>query len=125
EQDLQRTLRGASDHPGPWPRISIWHGAADHTVSSSNARAIAGQWREVHRLDKAPTRQQASGPHAKQVWRDGAGEALVEINMIAGMGHGTPIGDGLGAAGPYMLDVGISSTREIAQFWGIAAMGEG
>lgn len=124
EQDLQRALRGASDHRGPWPRISIWHGAADHTVSSSNAKAIAGQWREAHRLDEAPTRPQASGPHARQVWRDGAGEALVEINMIAGMGHGTPIGDGLGAAGPYMLDVGISSTREIAQFWGVAAMGE-
>jgi poly(3-hydroxybutyrate) depolymerase len=42
------------------------------------------------------------------------------INMIAGMGHGTPLGDGLGAPGPYMLDVGISSTREIARFWGLA-----
>jgi hypothetical protein len=38
--------------------------------------------------------------------------------MIAGMGHGTPIGNGLGTAGPYMLDVGISSTREMAGFWG-------
>jgi hypothetical protein len=44
--------------------------------------------------------------------------------MIAGMGHGTPLGDGFGAPGPYMLDVGISSTREIAQFWGIAAAEE-
>jgi len=39
--------------------------------------------------------------------------------MIAGMGHGTPIGNGLGTAGPFMLDVGISSTREIARFWGL------
>jgi hypothetical protein len=46
---------------------------------------------------------------------------LIEINMIAGMGHGTPLGHGLGAPGPYMIDVGIVSTREIAQFWGIAA----
>ncbi|TJV97726.1 MAG: hypothetical protein E5X52_11865, partial [Mesorhizobium sp.] len=61
---------------------------------------------------------------AKQVWRNGAGEALIEINMIAGMGHGTPLGSGLGAPGPYMIDVGISSTREIAQFWGIAATEE-
>lgn len=35
------------------------------------------------------------------------------------MGHGTPIGNGIGTAGPYMLDVGISSTREIARFWGL------
>ncbi len=41
EQDLQRVLRGASDHQGPWPRISIWHGAADQTVAPSNAEAIA------------------------------------------------------------------------------------
>ncbi|RUV11100.1 hypothetical protein EOA86_35130, partial [Mesorhizobium sp. M5C.F.Ca.IN.020.32.2.1] len=56
--------------------------------------------------------------------RNGAGEALIEINMIAGMGHGTPLGNGLGAPGPYMIDVGIASTREIAQFWGIAATEE-
>ncbi|TKB99508.1 MAG: PHB depolymerase family esterase [Mesorhizobium sp.] len=124
EQDLQRALRGASDHPGPWPRISIWHGAADHTVSPSNTETIAGQWRGVHRLEKAPTRREVAGSHAKQVWRNDAGEALIEINMIAGMGHGTPLGNGLGAPGPYMIDVGISSTREIAQFWGIAATEE-
>lgn len=34
------------------------------------------------------------------------------------MGHGTPIGDGLGAPGPFMLDVGISSTRDVARFCG-------
>ena len=28
--------------------------------------------------------------------------------------------DGLGRAGPFMLDVGISSTRHIARFWGLA-----
>ena len=44
----------------------------------------------------------------------------MEINMVAGMAHGTPLGEGLGAPGPYMLDVGISSTREIARFWGVA-----
>ncbi|TIU17680.1 MAG: hypothetical protein E5W49_19460, partial [Mesorhizobium sp.] len=73
---------------------------------------------------KAPTLVEAAGPHAKQVWRNGAGEALIEINMIAGMGHGTPLGNGLGAPGPYMIDVGIASTREIVQFWGIAATEE-
>ena len=37
------------------------------------------------------------------------------------MGHGTPIDkNGYGAPGPYMLDVGVSSTQEIARFWGIA-----
>ncbi|MEQ1956299.1 extracellular catalytic domain type 1 short-chain-length polyhydroxyalkanoate depolymerase [Mesorhizobium sp. CN2-181] len=119
EQDLQRLLRKASKHNGPWPRISIWQGSADHTVASGNAGSIAAQWRGVHKLDTAPTHSTSERGRSRQVWADEAGEAKIEINMIAGMGHGTPIGNGLGTAGPYMLDVGISSTREIARFWGL------
>jgi len=124
EQDLQRLLQRASTHKGPWPRISIWHGSSDHTVAPSNADAIASQWRSAHGLETASTHQVAYGRSSKQVWRNDAGNALIEINMIAGMGHGTPLDDHLGTPGPYMLDVGISSTREIARFWGIAAIGE-
>lgn len=120
EGDLQQALLNASDHRGPWPRISIWHGTADQTVAPSNAGVIATQWRGVHGLEKAPTHLEEAGPHARQVWRDGTGQAVIEVNLIAGMGHGTPIGnDGLGRQGPYMLDIGISSTREIARFWSI------
>ena len=119
EQDLQRLLQRASTHRGPWPRISIWHGSSDQTVAPSNADAIASQWRGVHGLETAPTHQAASGRSSKQVWLDDAGNAVIEINMIAGMGHGTPLDDHLGTPGPYMLDVGISSTREIARFWGL------
>jgi hypothetical protein len=40
------------------------------------------------------------------------------------MGHGVPLDggdpDGGGASGAYMFDVGISSTRHIAEFWGLA-----
>jgi poly(hydroxyalkanoate) depolymerase family esterase len=120
EQALQQALSAASDHRGPWPKVSIWHGSNDHTVAPSNAEAIAAQWRDVHQVQKASTWSKSTGRHSKQVWCDGAGEAVIEVNMIAGMAHGTPIGDDLGAPGPYMLDVGFSSTREIARFWGIA-----
>ena len=48
---------------------------------------------------------------------------MIEEYIIGGMGHGTPIragGDeGLGEEGKYMLEVGISSTRHIARFWGL------
>jgi poly(hydroxyalkanoate) depolymerase family esterase len=126
EQELQRLVRRVSTYKGPWPRISIWQGTADHTVAPSNAQAIAAQWRGMHKLEKAPTVLETAGRLTRQVWCDAAGERMIEINMIDGMGHGTPVGnDGLGSPGPYMLDVGISSTREIARFWGIAAKGEG
>lgn len=121
-KELQRILHRASDYRGPWPRISIWQGTTDQTVTPSNADAIVAQWLGVHGFDiNTPTHSEAAGRLAKRVWRNVAGEAMVEINMIAGMGHGTPIGDGLGSPGPFMLDAGVSSTREIAHFWDIDA----
>jgi poly(3-hydroxybutyrate) depolymerase len=43
------------------------------------------------------------------------------------MGHGTPISaggdEGLGEEGDYMLEVGVSSTRHIADFWGLTESG--
>ena len=120
DQDLQRLVQGASTHKGPWPGISIWQGSADHTVAPSNAEAIAAQWRGVHKLSKAPSQAESKPGWTKQIWCDPAGTAKIEVNIVGGMGHGTPLGDdGLGSPGPYMLAVGISSTSELAQFWGI------
>lgn len=121
EAELGRMLREASSHRGAWPRVSIWQGASDQTVAASNAEAIASQWRGVHQLDNAPTHARAGGKSTRQSWCDASGEVVLEINIVAGMGHGTPIDkNGYGTPGPYMLDVGISSTQEIARFWGIA-----
>ncbi|GLK71870.1 LpqC, poly [Ancylobacter dichloromethanicus] len=124
DEELWALLREASAHPGPWPRVAIWQGTADHTVAPSNADDIAAQWRSVHHLGEAPTLSEVSGGRARRVWCDAAGEAVIELNTVAAMGHGTPLGDDLGAPGPFMLDVGISSTREIARFWGLEAAGE-
>jgi poly(hydroxyalkanoate) depolymerase family esterase len=126
---LQALLRGASSHDGPWPTISVWQGAADLTVSSSNADRIVAQWRGVHRLPAQPTRIEAVGGHDLRTWHDPKGRVLIELHSIAGMGHGTPIDasavEGGSTAGPFMLDVGISSTLEIARFWGLAPVAKG
>ena len=128
EAQLQRLLTDASPHTGPWPTISIWQGSSDQTVAASNAKAILGQWRGVHGLAKAPTRSEVVDGQARQVWSDAKGRELVEVYTIEGMGHGTPLStsgeDGLGAPGPFMLDVGISSTRHIARFWGLSKFAE-
>jgi hypothetical protein len=79
------------------------------------------QWKGVHGVDGAPMQTTTSGERTRQLWSDAAGKPLIEVNRIAGMGHGTPVGAGLGSAGPYMLEVGVSSTREIAGFWGLIA----
>jgi poly(hydroxyalkanoate) depolymerase family esterase len=119
--DLHRLVREASAHEGPWPRVSIWHGAADQTVAPANAAAIATQWRAAHGLAAVPSHDdRAGGRRTRQAWHDAEGRPAVEVHLIAGMGHGTPLDGGdLGRPAPFMLDVGISSTREIAGFFGI------
>ena len=121
---LLELLRGASSHDGPWPTISVWQGTTDLTVDPSNMDRIVAQWRGVHHVAEKPTHTEASGNHSIQVWRDAKGHALIEAHSVAGTGHGTPIDarsiEGGSSAGPFMLDVGISSTLAIGRFWGIA-----
>jgi feruloyl esterase len=121
-------VRGASHHDGPWPRVSVWHGSADKTVIPSNAREIIKQWTDVHGLQIAPSAQVTVDGYPRHVWISDAGEELIESYTIPQMSHGTPLATGkadfeCGAAGPFLLDVGISSSFHIAKFFGLTAAG--
>lgn len=115
-------VKAASRHSGPWPTVSVWHGSSDATVHPTNADRVVTQWQAVHGVSGAPTESVVAG-HSRRVWQDAAGRDVIEEYRIAGLGHGTPLctsgAEGCGAAGPYMLDAGISSTRRIAGFWGL------
>lgn len=107
--------------PVRMPRVAVWHGTADTTVVVANLDALIGQWRALHGLSAtSPERSDASG-WQHRVWRDASGAPAVEEWRVTGMGHGVPIdsASGVGAAGPFMLDVGLSSTLEIARSWGL------
>ncbi len=127
DRRLSALVRGASKFTGRWPTISVWHGDSDTTVDRSNARSIVGQWQKLHKVDGPPTRIETIDGAARRVWCDPKGRAVIEEYIVEAMGHGTPIdtegADGLGKEGKYMLDVGISSTRYIAEFWGLAQKG--
>lgn len=116
-------VRKASPHRGPWPRISTWHGTADATVAPVNADAIIGQWQSLQEISGEPDLVGKVDGVPHRVWRNPQGEIAIEDYRVAGMGHGTPLKvggtDGLGAAIPHMLDVGISSTRHVAEGWGL------
>jgi poly(hydroxyalkanoate) depolymerase family esterase len=110
---------------GRIPRVAIWHGAADATVSPLNAHAIAEQWADAHGLASEASETQALTGRTRAVWRaPGSDEVLIESNLIGGLGHGMPLStfgsDGVGAVAPYMIEAGVSSSLEIARFWGIA-----
>lgn len=121
-QELARLVADATPHKGPWPKISVWHGDADRTVAPANGVAIVDQWRRVHGLPVTPTSVRAVGPHTHRSWSDAQGQILLEQYVISGLDHGTPLDvqpGGYGAAGPHMIDAGISSTQRVASFWGL------
>lgn len=118
---LDARLRGASQHEGPWPTVSVWHGTADNTVAEANAHAIIAQWQGVHDVDADATTARVVDGHALQTWKDPSGREAIEHYRISGMGHGTPVDttSGYGRAAAHMLDVGVSSTMHIARGWGL------
>jgi len=122
---LGELVTAASPHKGPWPTISVWHGDRDATVSYGNSALIVEQWRAVHAVDHTPSAIEQDESHFRRVWRDAQGRDVIEEYCIAGLGHGTPVSasgaDACGMAGPYMIEAGISSTRRIANFWGLSA----
>jgi poly(hydroxyalkanoate) depolymerase family esterase len=124
-QDLDARIRDATPYAGPWPAISIWHGSADETVVPANSEAILRQWLLVHALEETPTRTEPVDGYTRRVWCDSNGREVIEMYIITGMGHGTPLSTrgsrGYGNSGPYMLEANISSTRRIAEFWGLTS----
>jgi poly(hydroxyalkanoate) depolymerase family esterase len=117
-------VRAASPHNGPWPRVSIWHGSADATVVPSNASELVKQWTDIHGLSITPSAQAMVDGYPRQVWINANGDDLIESYTITNMAHGTPLATGAadnmcGAAGPFLLEVGISSSYHIARFFGL------
>ena len=108
-------------------RLAIWHGDADHTVHVANAKDLTGQWTAATGLAEAPAEVATIGSLTRSTWQGEAGGSIVELNIVRGLGHGTPLstrGEGdVGRPAPYMLEVGLSSTLEIARFWGLSEDG--
>jgi feruloyl esterase len=125
-RDWGNLVRAASGrHAGPWPKLSVWHGQNDSTVIPANAREILKQWTDVHGLPLQSSSQSLVDGHPRQVWRDQFGEEVIESFAIEQMAHGTPLAtsgstdSACGTAGPFLLDVGISSSYHIAKFFGL------
>ena len=124
-KELAARVRRASPHKGPWPRVQVWQGSADHTVVASNADAIALQWAQLHGLGPKPHVSDEVAGYPRRRWLGADGRPLIEQYTITGMAHGIPLDPGTGegesgTAGAHMLDVGLSSTDRIAAFFGIA-----
>jgi feruloyl esterase len=123
--ELGDLVRGATSEHSPLPRIAIWHGEADYTVRPQNASDVASQWVEAHGLSQEGGVSEVLSKWTRTVWREpSSNRAMIELNLVPGLAHGAPLSTsgegGLGSPGPYMLEAGVSSSMEIARFWGLA-----
>lgn len=122
---LASRITNASDHGGPWPTLSVWHGTSDSLVVPANADVIVDQWRDRIGLAGVDGVVDRLDGHRRTTWRDATGRAVIERIDVAGMGHGTPLATrgktSCGKAGAHMLEAGICSTSRIAGFWGLTA----
>jgi poly(hydroxyalkanoate) depolymerase family esterase len=123
-RELGDLVRKASNHRGPWPKVSVWHGSADRTVNPANADEIIKQWLDVHQLPSSPMSEGRVNGYPHQIWWDAAGETVVESYTITDMAHGTPLGiaendERYGMEGAFLIEAGISSSYQIANFFGL------
>ena len=117
-------VRDASPHQGPWPKVSVWHGDADSAVKPLNADQIVKQWTDVHGVAGSPQIEKTLDGHPHRIWHGADGEHLVESYTITGMPHGAPLSTGdqphqCGTEAPFFNEVGVSSSYQIARFWGL------
>jgi poly(hydroxyalkanoate) depolymerase family esterase len=122
--ELGDLVRNASEHRGPWPKLSVWHGSADRTVNPANANEIVKQWLDLHRLPATPMSNGIVDGYPHQVWWNADGETVIESYTITDMAHGTPLGvaendERYGAEGAFLIETGISSSHHIASFFGL------
>ncbi|MGH3310817.1 MAG: extracellular catalytic domain type 1 short-chain-length polyhydroxyalkanoate depolymerase [Streptomyces sp.] len=117
--DLAR--KSAPGHTGARPKVSVWHGTADATVSRANATESVKQWTNVLGADQdADATEALPGGTTRSEYTDGNGDVVARSYLVEGMGHGTPVkpDEGCGTAGQHFLDT-ICSSRYITRDWGL------
>jgi poly(hydroxyalkanoate) depolymerase family esterase len=117
-------VRAASTYSGPWPMVSIWQGGADDTVNPVNADAIRQQWTNVHGLGDAPSSMMTTGSVTYSAWKDGQGQAKVELYRIAGFPHAIPTTpmagpSQCGTSNPPARAAGVCAASTAAAGWGL------
>ena len=111
-------------YAGPWPRVAIWQGSSDYTVSTANSTELMDQWTGVWGIGQtASSTQTLTGGTTESVYNDASGKPAVEVYSISGMGHGLAVNPGsstsqCGATGAFFLNY-ICSTYYTALFWGL------
>lgn len=123
-QEWGDLVRNTSSHTGPWPKVSLWHGDADTSVTPLNMTELMDQWTNVNGIDQYPDVQETVQGYPHEVYTDVAGNALVETYLLSGLEHAVAINPGAstdqcGIDGTYFVDWNICSSYYIGSFLGL------
>ena len=115
-------VRSASHHRGRWPKFRSGRERRITPSIPRNADEIVKQWTALHQTGAKPDQIEKHPGYVRRIWNNTEGEPAVEEYVVSAMGHGTPLATGsgeghFGAAAPYLLETGLSSSHRIAQFW--------
>lgn len=113
-------------YAGPWPTLVAFQGTADYTVKPVNMTDLVEQWTDVHGTDQTADVSDTVAGYPHRVYRDPAGNPVVETYSLTGMGHGQPVDPGsggtqCGTAGAYILDVDLCAAYRMGLAWGLSA----
>ncbi|MFI6654534.1 PHB depolymerase family esterase [Streptomyces sp. NPDC050523] len=115
-------------YTGPWPRVAIWQGSSDTTVTPVNGTELRDQWTDVWGIGQtASSTQNLTGGTTESIYNDSAGKPAVALFSVSGMAHGLAVNPGSGAdqcgtTGTYYLNY-ICSSYHTAKFWGLDGSG--
>ncbi len=87
---------------------------------------LVEQWTDVHGTDRTADVSDTVAGYPHRVYRDPAGNPVVETYSLTGMGHGQPVDPGsgveqCGTAGAYVLDVNLCAAYRMGLAWGLSA----
>ncbi len=99
------------------PRVQVWTGAQDTTVSPSMARELVEQWTALHGLVGVEPRRETVRRLSSEVY----GANRVQAVTLSGFGHAVPVAvsRGCGAVGPFVQEAGVCGALEAARFFGL------
>lgn len=109
-------------YAGARPRVVIFHGTADSTVSPDNQVELIDQWTNVGGADQTADETATVSGHERARYKSGA-TVVVESWRLASMGHAVAMGNdpehACAPAGTYTESRNLCAAYRAAQFFGI------
>ena len=113
--------RSAFEWKGKYPKLSIWHGTSDFTVTPKNADELVKQFGNLLNVTGDATSIDLEDGNEHTVYRDDSGEKVISVHKIIGMGHAITVDPSSefegGSTGSFSENKGIHSTYEVAKEW--------